>query len=186
MACDEDGAAGSFGDTAPLVQQYHFVEALPPAVDSVTSRITFPGLIQPVSLMAHGSFRFRIRLESSRAAAFGASLLAPTGCNGGGSAVIPYDGGPGDAGKTGSWRVLRPVMDPQACTPAKRNAPACYICWLYCPDGVISRTVPPRIDYQYCKGCLRCTHICKFGALVPAKEAEQDMDKITVKHKFLK
>jgi len=42
------------------------------------------------------------------------------------------------------------------------------------------------IDYQYCKGCLRCTHICKFGALIPAKEAEQDMDKITVKHKFLK
>jgi len=42
------------------------------------------------------------------------------------------------------------------------------------------------IDYQFCKGCLRCTHICKFGALVPAKEAEQDMEKITVKHKFLK
>ncbi|MBE0569198.1 MAG: 2-oxoacid:acceptor oxidoreductase family protein [Deltaproteobacteria bacterium] len=42
------------------------------------------------------------------------------------------------------------------------------------------------IDYQFCKGCLRCTYICKFGALVPAKEAEQDMEKITVKHKFLK
>ena len=49
-------------------------------------------------------------------------------------------------------------------------------------DGMVLR----GIDYQYCKGCLRCTHICKFGALVPAKEAEQDMDKITVKHKFLK
>lgn len=42
------------------------------------------------------------------------------------------------------------------------------------------------IDYQFCKGCLRCTHICKFGALVPVKEAEQDMENITVKHKFLK
>jgi len=42
------------------------------------------------------------------------------------------------------------------------------------------------IDYQFCKGCLRCTHICKFGALLPVKEAEQDMEKITVKHKFLK
>ncbi|HSQ15228.1 MAG TPA: 4Fe-4S binding protein, partial [Candidatus Binatia bacterium] len=42
------------------------------------------------------------------------------------------------------------------------------------------------IDYQYCKGCLRCTDICKFGALVPGKEAEQDMDKLTVKNKFLK
>jgi pyruvate ferredoxin oxidoreductase gamma subunit len=42
------------------------------------------------------------------------------------------------------------------------------------------------IDYQFCKGCLRCTHICKFGALVPVKEAEQDMETITVKHKHLK
>jgi len=48
-------------------------------------------------------------------------------------------------------------------------------------DGMILR----GIDYQFCKGCLRCTYICKFGALVPAKEAEQDMEKITVKHKFL-
>jgi pyruvate ferredoxin oxidoreductase gamma subunit len=42
------------------------------------------------------------------------------------------------------------------------------------------------INYQFCKGCLRCTHICKFNALLPVKEAEQDLDKITVKHKFLK
>jgi pyruvate ferredoxin oxidoreductase gamma subunit len=42
------------------------------------------------------------------------------------------------------------------------------------------------INYQYCKGCLRCTYICKFGALLPAKEAEHDMEKITVQHKFLK
>src|SRR5512134_2962903 len=49
-------------------------------------------------------------------------------------------------------------------------------------DGMVLR----GIDYQFCKGCLRCTHICKFGALVPAKEAEHDMEKITVQHKFLK
>ena len=42
------------------------------------------------------------------------------------------------------------------------------------------------IDYQYCKGCLRCTYICKPNALIPVKEADQDMEKITVKHKFLK
>jgi pyruvate ferredoxin oxidoreductase gamma subunit len=42
------------------------------------------------------------------------------------------------------------------------------------------------IDYQYCKGCLRCTNICKFGALVPAKEAEKDMEAITVKQKARK
>ncbi len=74
----------------------------------------------------------------------------------------------------------------------------CGECDLTCPDYcfVWEKGKDPKtgkdgmvlygIDYQYCKGCLRCTHICKFGALVPAKEAEQDMDKITVKHKFLK
>ena len=74
----------------------------------------------------------------------------------------------------------------------------CGECDLTCPDYcfVWEKGKDPKtgkdgmvlygIDYQYCKGCLRCTHICKFGALVPAKEAEHDMDKITVKHKFLK
>jgi pyruvate ferredoxin oxidoreductase gamma subunit len=74
----------------------------------------------------------------------------------------------------------------------------CGECDITCPDYcfVWEKGKDPKtgkdgmvllgIDYQYCKGCLRCTHICKFGALVPAKEAEQDMDKITVKHKFLK
>jgi pyruvate ferredoxin oxidoreductase gamma subunit len=74
----------------------------------------------------------------------------------------------------------------------------CGECDITCPDYcfVWEKGKDPKtgkdgmvlhgIDYQYCKGCLRCTYICKFGALVPAKEAEQDMDKITVKHKFLK
>jgi len=74
----------------------------------------------------------------------------------------------------------------------------CGECDVTCPDycfawerGKDRKTgkdamVLQGIDYQYCKGCLRCTYICKFGALVPAKEAEQDMEKITVKQKFLK
>ncbi len=74
----------------------------------------------------------------------------------------------------------------------------CGECDITCPDYcfVWERGKDPKtgkdgmvllgIDYQYCKGCLRCTHICKFGALVPAKEAEQDMDAITVKQKTLK
>ncbi|HWS15124.1 MAG TPA: 2-oxoacid:acceptor oxidoreductase family protein, partial [Candidatus Methylomirabilis sp.] len=74
----------------------------------------------------------------------------------------------------------------------------CGECDVTCPDycfvferGKDRKTgkdamVLQGINYQYCKGCLRCTYICKFGALVPAKEAEQDMEKITVKHKFLK
>ncbi len=74
----------------------------------------------------------------------------------------------------------------------------CGECDLTCPDYcfVWEKGKDPKtgkdgmvllgIDYQFCKGCLRCTHICKFGALVPVKEAEQDIDKITVKHKHLK
>jgi pyruvate ferredoxin oxidoreductase gamma subunit len=74
----------------------------------------------------------------------------------------------------------------------------CGECDLTCPDYcfVWEKGKDPKtgkdgmvlngIDYQFCKGCLRCTYICKFGALVPVKEAEQDMDKITVKHKHLK
>ena len=74
----------------------------------------------------------------------------------------------------------------------------CGECDVTCPDycfvferGKDRKTgkdamVLQGINYQFCKGCLRCTFICKFGALVPAKEAEQDMEKITVAHKFLK
>jgi pyruvate ferredoxin oxidoreductase gamma subunit len=74
----------------------------------------------------------------------------------------------------------------------------CGECDVTCPDycfvferGKDRKTgkdamVLQGINYQYCKGCLRCTFICKFGALVPAKEAEHDMKKITVQHKFLK
>lgn len=74
----------------------------------------------------------------------------------------------------------------------------CGECDITCPDYcfVWEKGKDPRtgkdgmvllgIDYQYCKGCLRCTQICKFGALLPAKEAEQEMEKLTVKHKFLK
>ncbi|HDP25229.1 MAG TPA: pyruvate ferredoxin oxidoreductase [Deltaproteobacteria bacterium] len=79
--------------------------------------------------------------------------------------------GPGDAGKTGSWRVLRPVLDPGACIPAKRNAPACFICWLYCPDGIITRSIPPTIDYEYCKGCGICAEECPTKAIIMVEES---------------
>ena len=74
----------------------------------------------------------------------------------------------------------------------------CGECDVTCPDycfvferGKDRKTgkdamVLQGINYQFCKGCLRCTFICKFGALVPAREAEHDMGKITVAHKFLK
>jgi pyruvate ferredoxin oxidoreductase delta subunit len=80
--------------------------------------------------------------------------------------------GPGDAGKTGSWRVLRPVIDVTVCIPAKTNKMACFNCWLYCPDGIISRTIPPRIDYDYCKGCEICAEECPANAISMVEETE--------------
>ena len=40
--------------------------------------------------------------------------------------------GPGDGGNTGSWRVLRPVINLELCIPVKMNKKACFNCWLYC------------------------------------------------------
>ncbi len=37
------------------------------------------------------------------------------------------------------------------------------------------------IDYQYCKGCLKCVEVCPVEALTEAVEAEQNMADITVK-----
>ncbi len=43
----------------------------------------------------------------------------------------------GEAGKTGDWRALRPVIENSKCTPARNQRPSCFICWLYCPEGVV-------------------------------------------------
>ncbi|MBU1169066.1 MAG: 4Fe-4S binding protein [Proteobacteria bacterium] len=81
------------------------------------------------------------------------------------------DPGPGDGGRTGSWRVLRPVIDLGACIPSKTNKRACFNCWFYCPDGVVSKTIPPVIDYEYCKGCGICAEECPAGAISMIEEA---------------
>ena len=79
--------------------------------------------------------------------------------------------GPGDAGRTGSWRVLRPVVDYEKCTPAKRGKEACFLCWLYCPDGVISKTIELQIDLEYCKGCGICSEECPTNAISMVDES---------------
>lgn len=79
--------------------------------------------------------------------------------------------GPGDGGNTGSWRVQRPVIDPDRCTPARRGKEACFACWLYCPDVVVSRTIPPQIDYAYCKGCGICAEECPTDAIAMVDES---------------
>ena len=79
--------------------------------------------------------------------------------------------GPGDGGNTGSWRVLRPVIDLKACIPVKMNKEACFNCWLYCPDSVVSKTIPPVINFEYCKGCGICAEECPAGAITMVNEA---------------
>jgi pyruvate ferredoxin oxidoreductase delta subunit len=84
--------------------------------------------------------------------------------------------GPGDGGRTGSWRVVRPVINIELCIPAKRKAEACFLCWLYCPDVVVTRTIPPTIDLEYCKGCGICAEECPAKAITMVDEAKFQED----------
>lgn len=76
------------------------------------------------------------------------------------------------------------------------NCTKCGECDIYCPDYcyVWEKGIDPKtgregmlllgIDYQYCKGCLRCTKACRFGAIETVKESDYNIDEIIVKHKF--
>ena len=51
------------------------------------------------------------------------------------------------------------MIDAQKCI-------GCLNCYLYGPDGVISREGNKvAIDYDFCKGCGICRKICKPGAI---------------------
>ncbi len=69
--------------------------------------------------------------------------------------------------ETGGWRTFRPVLVPDKCN-------GCWLCFAYCPDGVISMTKEDRpvIDYAHCKGCQICVHECPTEALVAEREKE--------------
>lgn len=62
------------------------------------------------------------------------------------------------------WRSVRPVIDMDRCV-------GCLQCYLYCPDGVISRQgAKVAIDYDFCKGCGICRRICAAGAIAMEEE----------------
>ena len=67
---------------------------------------------------------------------------------------------PGSAGKTGTWRTQKPVVDLDKCT-------GCLLCWLYCPEDTVIRLDNGKvgIDYEYCKGCGICATSCPFDAI---------------------
>lgn len=69
--------------------------------------------------------------------------------------------------ETGGWRTFRPVLLSDKCN-------GCWLCFVYCPDGVISMTKDDRpvIDYDHCKGCQVCVHECPTEALVAEREKE--------------
>ncbi len=84
--------------------------------------------------------------------------------------------GPGDGGKTGSWRVLRPIINLEQCIPVKSKKKSCFNCWLYCPDCVVSKTIPPKIDLEYCKGCGICAEECPVGAIDMVDESSKTVE----------
>ncbi|TET64249.1 4Fe-4S dicluster domain-containing protein [Candidatus Bathyarchaeota archaeon] len=73
----------------------------------------------------------------------------------------------GSVGKTGFWRTFRPVIDYSKCIQ-------CTLCWVYCPDGAITRQEDdsPEIDYDYCKGCGICANECPVKAITMQREEE--------------
>jgi len=77
---------------------------------------------------------------------------------------------PGEAGKTGDWRDLRPVIDHTKCIPSVKKRAACYLCWLFCPDGVVKPSIPVEIDLEYCKGCGICAEECPAKAITMIPE----------------
>jgi len=85
--------------------------------------------------------------------------------------------GIGEGGKTGEWRSSRPVIDQRKCLPAKQNKPACFQCWLFCPEAVISKTIPIQINLEYCKGCGICADVCPAHAITMVREEAFSFEK---------
>ncbi|MCF6096919.1 4Fe-4S binding protein [Thermovorax subterraneus] len=71
--------------------------------------------------------------------------------------------------KTGSWRILRPVIQQEKCT-------RCGTCAKHCPLDVIevdrgNKEKEVVIDFEYCKGCGICANVCprKCIEMVPER-----------------
>ncbi len=80
--------------------------------------------------------------------------------------IVP-EAGSSMMNNTGSWRMLRPVLNTEKCTN-------CLICWIFCPDDSIPVNREQRFetDFYYCKGCGICAVECPYGALEMVPEME--------------
>jgi pyruvate ferredoxin oxidoreductase delta subunit len=76
-------------------------------------------------------------------------------------------------GRTGDWRVSRPVMPSDADLCSR-----CCQCWMMCPEGVITLDddLLPQIDYEYCKGCMVCAEVCPKKCITEVRETESGGD----------
>jgi len=74
----------------------------------------------------------------------------------------------GAMGKTGNWRVFKPILDKTKCVK-------CLRCWIFCPEGSIKREKDGTvsIDYEYCKGCGICASVCKGEAITMEREVKK-------------
>lgn len=77
----------------------------------------------------------------------------------------------GEAGRTGDWRSKRPVVRREACLAVKQGKVTCQLCWAYCPDGCVSKSVGPEFDLEHCKGCGICAEVCPASAIEMVDEA---------------
>ena len=72
--------------------------------------------------------------------------------------------------ETGTWRVVRPVVDHERCV-------LCGMCEKHCPTGVVTTGKEEdggtlEIDYTYCKGCGICANICPKNSIEMVDERE--------------
>lgn len=74
----------------------------------------------------------------------------------------------GAMGKTGSWRVFKPVFNKDKCVK-------CLRCWIFCPEGAVKKNKDGTIsiDMNYCKGCGICANVCNVKAIIMEREAQQ-------------
>lgn len=65
----------------------------------------------------------------------------------------------GAGGKTGNWRVVKPIINYEKCV-------GCKACYMWCPEStIISENGKVKIDYEYCKGCGVCSNVCPVKAI---------------------
>ncbi len=85
------------------------------------------------------------------------------------SAPVIHGSGTSQLVKTGSWRLIRPVIDTEKCK-------GCWwVCSTFCPDSAIAvEDDKPYINYDHCKGCMICMVHCSAHAISLVKEHEAE------------